>query len=65
MAARWLDRTTTAEEIAWDAERIRLIGTPLPWLRANAPGEEALREVSWLPVADTLVPDGDRRAPAV
>lgn len=62
LAARWMDRTTTAEEIAWEAERIRLIGTPLPWLRAIAHGDDALRQVSGLAVADTLVPDADRPA---
>lgn len=62
MAARWLDRTMTAESLRLASSRIDLIGTPLPWLRAIAEGGEALADVSGLPVADTLVPDVDRPA---
>ena len=62
MAARWLDRITTAESVRWPAERIDLIGTPLPWLRAIATGGDALAELSGLLVADALVPDVDRSA---
>ena len=62
LAARWLDRTTTAEALRLVSSRIDLIGTPLPWLRAIAEGGDALANVSGLSVADTLVPDVDRPA---
>ncbi len=62
MAVRWLDRITTAESLRWQSERIDLIGTPLPWLRAIADGGDALATLSGLSVADTLVPDVDRPA---
>ncbi len=62
MAARWLDRSTSAESLRWTAGRIDLIGTPLPWLRAIASGGEALSQLTGLRVADTLVPDADRPA---
>jgi RimJ/RimL family protein N-acetyltransferase/8-oxo-dGTP pyrophosphatase MutT (NUDIX family) len=62
LAARWLDRTTTAEALRLASSRIDLIGTPLPWLRAIAQGGDALATLSGWSVADILVPDVDRSA---
>jgi 8-oxo-dGTP pyrophosphatase MutT (NUDIX family)/ribosomal protein S18 acetylase RimI-like enzyme len=62
LAARWLDRSVTAQDLRWPSERIDLIGTPLDWLRAIARGGAALSMLSGCTVADTLVPDEDRPA---